>query len=104
VGLRGRVERGPANARLHAGRARGGVYGDALHRGQVDHETAVADRRAGRVVIAAAHGHEQPVRSREIHGSAHVGRVDAPGDEARPAVDHAVPDAASVVVAGRAGR
>jgi len=93
------VELRPAGARLHAGGATGGIDGDPVHRGKVDHEPAVTDCRAGGVMAAASDGDQQTVRAGEVHGALHIGRVDALGDEAGSTVDHAVPDAAGTIIA-----
>ena len=45
---------------------------DAVHAGQVDHQSAVADGVAGDVVPAAAHRQQQVVCAREIDGGDHV--------------------------------
>jgi hypothetical protein len=70
---------------------------------EVDDHRAVADRVPGDAVPAAAHGDGKLVLAREADGLDHVGRPGDADDERRPAVDHAVPDAARLVVPGVAG-
>src|SRR3954469_8592803 len=95
------VERAPADTGLDACGAAVWIARDALHERQVDHEPTVADRRPRGIVVAATHRDEQAVRPGKVHGATYVGGVNAPGDESGTAVDHAVPDTAGVVVAGR---
>jgi hypothetical protein len=102
-GLRLVVELSPGQAGLGLHRASRGVDADALHRRQVDHQTAVADGIAGDVVTAAPHGDEQVVGSRKVHRADDVGGPGTAGDQGRFAVDGAVPDASRDVVAGVAG-
>ena len=71
-----------------------------LHQRQVDHQPVVADRVAGDVVAAAAHGEQEVVVGRESDGVLNVGRAGAAGDQRRAPVDHGVPDRPRLVVAG----
>ena len=93
------VEFAPEQAALGVGRARSGVDADALEAAQVDHQAAVAHGVAGRAVAAAAHRDPEIVLSSEVDGVDHVRDAAALHDHGRPAVDHAVPDLAGVVVA-----
>ncbi len=58
----------------------------------------------GMTVPTAAHGDEQILVAPEADSGGDVGRVQRPHDQAGPAIDHAVPDAPRVVVAGVARR
>ena len=89
----------PARAR----RAAGSTV-DRVQLAQVDHQAAVADGRARRVVRAAAHGHLQPVLARVADGRGHVGGRRAPRDHRGPPVDPGVPHPPPVVEPGIAGR
>ena len=51
-------------------------------------------------MATAAHRHHRPVLAREVHGLHHVGLVVASDDQARPPIDHRVPDRARRIVAG----
>ena len=79
------------------------IHPDRSHAGQVDHHSPVAHGVAGDVVTAAAHGQPQPVFPGEVHGADHVHDPGAAGDHRRMAVDAAVPDPASLLVAGVTG-
>jgi hypothetical protein len=94
------VEIGQRRAGLHIGSGAHGIDAHRLHRRQVDHHAAFADRGARDVVACAAHGQDQAVVAREIHGAAHVGGAGASEDHRRPAVYHRIPDLAGVVVTG----
>ena len=99
--LRGCVELGERDARLHARGARGGIHDDALHRRQVDHEAVVAHGIAGDVVARAFDRDQQVVRGREANRLLHLRRRGAARDQARPAIDHRIPDGPRLVIAGR---
>ena len=71
-----RVAPGSTKARL-----RFGVYADALHLREIDHQGVVPDRLAGDVVAGAAHGDEQSVLAGELHGRDNVGSGRALGDQ-----------------------
>jgi len=81
-----------------AGGARRRVDQDPLHRRQVDHQHAVADRVPGHGVPAAADRHLQVALAGEADGCHHVVGAGAAGDQRRPPVDRAVPELACLVV------
>ena len=87
-----RVQPGWACARRRPGRSGSRAWG------QVDHQTAVADRVAGDAVPAAAHRQRQVVGRREPHRRGDVGGVGAAGDKGRSPVDRGIPEAAGRVV------
>ena len=89
-------ERSAAGAREPLAR----IDAHAAHQGQVDHEPVVAHRLAREAVAAAAHGHEQLVRAREVHGAHDVRGAQAAGDHRGTTIEHAVEDLARVLVPG----
>jgi hypothetical protein len=93
------VDIGPAGASLDADPAGARVDVDGAHFTEVDDERTVGDGAAGVVVAAAPDGDRQPVLAGERDGGDVGGGGAAAGDERRPAVDHAVPDATGLVVA-----
>ena len=97
--LRLAVELAPQHARLGARRPRCRVDADALHRRQVDHEPAIAERMPADPVATGAHRDEQIALARVANGRDHVGDAGAARDAGRPAVDRAVPDPAALVIA-----
>jgi len=96
--LRLLVEVRERGAGLDASRGGRRVDPHRPHQGQVDEEAAVADRIAGDVVAAAAHGNEQLFVAREIDRVDDVGGAQAADHEGWTSVDHAVPDRTSGVV------
>ncbi|MEZ5531081.1 MAG: hypothetical protein R3E69_01740 [Steroidobacteraceae bacterium] len=66
---------------------------DAAHARKADHQSALADRLARNAVAAAAHGDEEVVARGEFDGVPDVCRAGAMGDQRRPAIEVAVPDA-----------
>lgn len=83
-----------------ARRAALGIDPYAFHPRQVDHQAAVADRATGDIVAAAAHRHQKLVRTGEVDAIDDIGNPMTACDQCGPAVDHAVPDLAGIVVAG----
>ena len=77
---------------------------DIAHAAQVDHQTAIHAREAGRVVTAAAHGEREIVGARELHRTLDVTRALAERDARGTTVDHAVPHGAPRVVVRGAGK
>jgi hypothetical protein len=102
-GLRGAVELAPAQARSGAHGAPGGVDLDPLHRRDVDHDAAVADREPDHAVTAAAHRQRQLALARVPDRRRDVGRRSAAGDDLGAAIDHRVEHSAGVLVARVAG-
>jgi hypothetical protein len=76
-----------------------GIEPDRLHQRQVDHQPAVAHRQPGDGVAAAPHGDLEIVIPGEADRRHDVVGAGAAGDEARAAVDGAVPDPPGLVVA-----
>jgi hypothetical protein len=97
--LGGRVELGPHRAAATARAARGGVDGHGVHQAQVDHEPAVAAAVPRVVVAAAAHRNLEVVLLGERDRGGDLLTRRTPRDRGRPAVDLAVPQRSSVVVA-----
>jgi hypothetical protein len=100
VELRLAVELAPEHAGLRPRRSRLRVDPDALHRREVDHEPPIADRMPGDAVTTGANRDHQITLAREAHCRDHVGHTRAASDAGRMAVDRAIPDHASSVVAG----
>ncbi len=98
-GLRGGVEVEPRRTTLGPGDACAGVHLHRPHLRQVDHEPAVEDAMAGRVVSAAAHGHLEILLAGEPEAGCDVLGAEATGDDRRPAVDERIEPAAGRVVA-----
>ena len=98
-GLRLPVEVGQRRPRTDPGAHRLRIDAHRLHRRQVDHHAAVADGTSGDVVAAAAHRDRQAALVGEADRLDDVGRAGAPHDDARPPVDHRVPDGAGFLVA-----
>ena len=90
----------PASARAVLAR---GIDSDALHRREVDHQPAVAERVPADAVATGADRDQQIALAREAHRRDHIGHARAAGDAGRMAVNRAIPDPAGSVVAG-AGR
>lgn len=101
--LRLAIDIAPGRATSDAHRARARIDANAAHRGQVDHQAAIADGAPGDVVPPAAHRDRQVMVAREIDRCDDVGSAGAAGDHAGMPVDHAVPDAAGRVVVRVAG-
>src|SRR5215470_18528740 len=90
-------------AALDARRAAFRIDEHAAHGREIDDDAIVAQRAAADVVAAAAHGDEQFLGARELHGVDDIGRAGAAGDEAGVLVDARVPNFARPVVGGVAG-
>jgi hypothetical protein len=73
---------------------------DLVHRREIDHEAAIADRITRPTVPAAPHGHKQIALTRKCDGMPNVFGRAALGDQRRPLVVHPVPDCARLVVVG----
>ena len=101
---RGPIDVGEERARLDVGAPGRGVDADLPHLRQVDHHAAVAHRRAGDVVAAAADRDLESPLAGEADRRRHVRGVGAAHDDRRPAIDHRVPDGAHGVVGGIAGQ
>jgi hypothetical protein len=98
VRLGGRVElrqRGPAAG---PGGPRARVHRHLVDGAEVDGQAAVADRRAGEAVRAAAHRDLQAGVLREPDRGGHVAGVGAAGDHGRVSVDGAVPHRTGLVI------
>jgi hypothetical protein len=89
----------PGNTRLRTHNASVGHDADPLHPRQIDNKAVITQRGSSASVATAAHCERQCVVAREMDASNDVGRVGALRDHERPAVDAAVPDAASAVEA-----
>ena len=103
VGLCLVVDIPPEGSALDEGGALDRIDRDGTHRRQVDHDPAVAHRRAGDVVTPAANGDLEIAVAGEAHGNGHIGGAVAAGDQPRASVDGAVPDRSGVVVVGVVG-
>ncbi len=97
----------PQDSGLSPGRLGRGIDVDALHQRQVDHEPVVAHGGSRDIVATATHRDQQALGRGEAHRLQHVGGARAAGDEARPLVDHRVPDTprgiVSIVAGGEEG-
>ncbi len=58
-----------------------GIDFDPVHRPQVDHQAAVADRGAGKAVAAASNRHRQAALPGELQGGGDVGCAAAARDQ-----------------------
>jgi hypothetical protein len=92
------VDLAPKQSRLRARGPRDGIDPEALHRGQIDDDSAIARRRAGHVVAAAAHGDYELPLAGEPQGGPDVGDAGAARDERGAAVDGTVPDSTGGLV------
>ena len=97
--LRLAVELAPEHAGLGPCRAGHRIDPDPLHRREVDHEAAVAERVAADAVTARSHRHLESALAGEADRGDDVGDSGAARDAGRAAVDRAVPDPARGVVA-----
>ena len=79
------VDVGQRAAGLRARRAAHRVDPNASQQRHVDHEAALADRKPGDVVAAAAHGTEKPVLTREPNGLHDIDRAGAASHQRRGA-------------------
>jgi hypothetical protein len=92
------VDLTPKQSWLRARGPRDRIDPEALHRGQIDDDSAIARRRAGNIVAAAAHGDDELPLAGEPHGGPDVGDAGAARDEHGAAVDGTVPDSAGDLV------
>ena len=92
------VEVPPRAAALRAGGAGDRVHTHTVHARQVDHHTAVADRKARHAMAAAADGHDEVMGAREGDGLEDVGDARAAGNERGTPVDHTIMNAARAVI------
>ena len=99
VKLRLAVELAPEHAGLSARGARCRVDPDPLHRREIDHEAAVAERMTADAVAAGAHRHKEATLAREANRRDDVRDSGAASDAGGAAVDRTVPDRARRVVA-----
>ena len=88
----------PGGAALDPGPLALCVHPHRAHARKIYHHAAVADGVPGDIVAAAADGNRQFVCPGEIDCGHDVGCALGPDDHGRAAVDHGVPDGASVVV------
>ena len=98
--LGGRVELAPGDATTDRGGAADRIDLDPVDRGQVDDEAVVDVRQAGDVVAAPANCDGQVALAREADRRGHVDGRAGSDDQRRAGIDHAVPDAAGLVVLG----
>ncbi len=103
VRLGRRVDVGEQRAGLDTGGAGSGVDRDMLHGREIEHQPAVADGIPADIVAAALDRGEQPMLGGKADRAGDIGGGPAAHDEARPAVDHGVPDGPRLVIAGIAG-
>ena len=96
AGGRDDIARGRATLSDRDARVR--VDGDAAHRAQVEHQSAVVEGAAGPVVPSAAHRQRQIVLARRGHSPQDVVLSSAPRDHRGPPVHGAVPDLPCLVV------
>jgi hypothetical protein len=73
-------------------------------RREVDHESAVDARVAGDAVAAAAHCQLEPRSPRVFDRPRDLDRAGRPGDQRGTAIDQAVPESPSIVIAGISGQ
>ncbi len=104
VELRLAVELAPEHAGLSARGARRRIDPDPLHRREVDHEAAFAERVTADAVAAGAHRHRQVSLAGEANRGDDIGHSRAAGDAGGAAVDRSVPDRARCIVARVGGQ
>ena len=102
--LRGRVDIGPGGTAAADRAPRDRIDGHAVHRAEMDHHPALADRVARVVVSAAAHRELEALRAREADRFGDLVGGVAARDERRLAIDGAVPDRTRAVVLRLTGR
>ncbi|EDY21437.1 hypothetical protein CfE428DRAFT_0682 [Chthoniobacter flavus Ellin428] len=104
VHLRGAIHVGQRAAWLHRRAASAGIDPHTLHRRKVDHQPVFADRETGDVVSSAPDRNLEPIFAGIIHRLHDVGLSPATDDGGGSAVDHAVPNGASLVVSEVSGK
>ncbi len=92
------VELTKQRPRLQKRRLHGGVHAHAAHRGEVDHDSAVAAGFAGGTVTTRAHGGEQLMLARKVDGVHNVRGPDARCNERGALIDGPVPYPARLFV------
>src|SRR5262245_41481985 len=97
--LRLAVEFSPQHPRLSARGSAIGIEFDALHRGKIHDEAIVAERSTRDIVPAAADRKGQSFCAREVDAGDDISRTTAAHDEGGSAINHAIPDLASIVIA-----
>ncbi len=100
VFLRRAVELLPRGAAATDGSAGVRVDGHRVHRGQIDHQAAVAERKARVVVPTATNRNLQPGLAGEGQGRHDIGARGTAHNDRGATVDGAVPDGNRLVVAG----
>ena len=88
--LRFAIHIAPEGSALHARHAGVRIHVNAAHAGEVDDHAAIAARVPRDRVAAAAHGHQQLVLPREVHGVHDIGRPRAADEQRRPPRMHGV--------------
>ena len=92
------VEFGPGDAALNAGDAGDRINVDTLHRGEVNHQSAI-NRRSPRYIVApAANRDVHCERSCECDGVDDIGDASALGDQCWPFIDQPIVDFARTVI------
>jgi hypothetical protein len=102
--LGGHVEFAEQRAAADARRPRSRIHGRTADPGKVDDHPAIACAEPWQAVATTAYGQRQVRVAGKPDGSHNVIRRSWPGDDRRPAIDHAVPDAAGIVVRGVRGQ
>jgi hypothetical protein len=74
------------------------IDSEVLHRGQVKHDPAVADRAAGDVVAPTANRQRKVVAAGVRDTARHIRHLVTPQDRQRPTVDHAVENRAGRLI------
>src|SRR5699024_7104368 len=98
--LCGDIELAEQRSSSHPRRPCHRVDADAAHPREVDDQAAVTRAEPRQAVATAADGDYQVVVAAESHRRDHIVGVYRAHDESRAAVDHAVPHAPRLVVAG----
>jgi hypothetical protein len=91
----------PGDAALRPDASAGRIDVDALHQGEVEHQSTIGDRSAGDVVAATTDREFEPPFASEGDGVDDVSGVEAPGDDGGTLAHEAVVDASHLVVPGR---
>lgn len=97
------VEVSPRRARSGTSCLGNRIDTHSVHGRKVDHQAVVADGLAGDVVPAPVHREQEVPVARKVDGCEDIGGSAASNDDGGPSIDHAVPDAASLVVSGVPG-
>ncbi len=96
--LGGSIERSQQATACEATSPGFAVDGDLAHARQIDHHSVIASAEAGEAVPSTAYGCEDSGSHSRAHRGLHVRNARTPGNQARAARHHAVPNASRGLV------